>query len=207
MNVLRREPAIHFRRPGAGRPRPPREPLADPRVPAVALAFLIAAAALAAGQGPGETRRASGPSLSRGDLSGIWEVRINAGLVGPSLLCRVVPELSTTELDTVPRARNLKELIYAVIPDSSVEWFDSVCEPVFSGENGNQVSGDCLIPLVWASPCNLEADLSFEGALDQEGRFTCVGLGDVTLLGPGLCPKTTCPGEILIVARRVGAVP
>jgi hypothetical protein len=170
------------------------------------VSLLVLAATPAGGQG---TRPASDPAQGRGprDLSGIWEVKITAGLVGTSLLCRVVPELSTTELDTVPRARNLKELIYAVIPDTSIAWFDSVCEPVFSGDNGEQVSGDCLIPLVWASPCNLEADLSFEGALDREGRFTCIGLGDVSLGGPGLCPKTTCPGEILIVARRVGAVP
>jgi hypothetical protein len=141
------------------------------------------------------------------DLSGIWEVTITGGLTGSSLLCRIVPALNMTEVDTVFAARSLEELVYAVIPDSSIAWFDAVCDPVFSGGAGDTVSGSCRIPLVYANPCTLVGDITFDGALEGDHAFAADADGEVTLGGPGICPKTTCPCELKIMAQRIGDLP
>jgi hypothetical protein len=139
------------------------------------------------------------------DLSGIWEVRVTANVVeGGSFLCGAVPELNQTQVDTVIKASNLKELLYAVIPDSSRAWFDSVCDPVFTGD---QVRATCRIPLTYARPCGLVSDVTFQGQLTGDTRFAGTGEADVTTGGPGLCPQATCPGQIRITARRIGGVP
>jgi hypothetical protein len=138
------------------------------------------------------------------DLSGIWQVRVTGTMVGTSLLCQAVPNLNYTQLDTVLKARNLKELFYAVVPDTSRAWFDSVCDPVFDGD---QVIGTCRIPLTYARPCVLTADVTFRGRLTGDTSFTGEGQAEVVTGGPGFCPKATCPGELRVVARRVGDVP
>jgi hypothetical protein len=161
------------------------------RAPVLALAIGLAAAS---------------PALAR-DLSGVWQTRITGGLIGESLLCQVVPELDRTQVDTVLTARNLSELMRAIIPDSSRTWFDSVCEPDFHGSAGDSLSGHCRIPAIYAKPCTLVGELDFRGRLHADQRFEGTGTGDVTLGGPGLCPKASCPGELRIVARRIGPVP
>jgi hypothetical protein len=148
----------------------------------------------------------AGPAKKR-DLSGVWQTRITGGLVGDYFLCQVVPELDRTQVDTVRTAHNLRELMQAIIPDSARTWFDSVCEPTFHGTRGDSLTGRCRIPAVYAKPCNLVGDLSFHGRLHTDDRFEGSGTGDVTLGGPGLCPKSACPGELRIVARRIGPVP
>jgi hypothetical protein len=160
-----------------------------------ALAALLTALALAA----------SGAAAR--DLSGVWQTRITGGLIGESVLCQMVPELDRTQVDTVLTAHSLKELMRAIIPDTSRTWFDSVCEPTFHGAAGDSLTGHCRIPATYAKPCGLVGDLTFHGSLHGDGQFIGMGTGDVTLGGPGLCPKTGCPGELHIVARRIGPVP
>jgi len=146
-------------------------------------------------------------SAKERDLSGVWETRITGGLVGDSFLCQVVPELDRTQVDTVRTAHSLRELMQAIIPDSARTWFDSVCEPTFHGTAGDSLTGRCQIPAIYAKPCNLVGDLAFQGRLHGDDRFAGSGTGDVTLGGPGLCPKSSCPGELRILARRIGPVP
>jgi len=149
---------------------------------------------------------AAGVASAR-DLSGVWQTRITGDLVGDSFLCQVVPNLDQTQVDTVRTATNLKELMQAIIPDSSRTWFDSVCEPTFHGARGDSLTGHCRIPAVYAKPCTLVGDLTFHGRLQTDDYFQGVGSGDVTLGGPGMCPKTGCPGELHIVARRIARLP
>jgi hypothetical protein len=149
-----------------------------------------------------------GPDAALGrDLSGVWQTRITGELVGESFLCQVVPNLDRTQVDTVRTATNLKELMQAIIPDSSRTWFDSVCEPAFHGAHGDSLTGACRIPAVYAKPCTLVGDLTFHGRLRSDDRFEGFGKGDVTLGGPGMCPKSSCPGELHIVATRIARLP
>jgi len=141
------------------------------------------------------------------DLSGVWQTRITGELVGESLLCQVVPNLDRTQVDTVRTASSLKELMQAIVPDSARTWFDSVCEPSFHGAAGDSLTGRCRIPAVYAKPCTLVGDLTFHGRLHGDDRFEGFGKGDVTLGGPGMCPKSGCPGELHIVARRIARLP
>lgn len=144
------------------------------------------------------------PARPARNLSGIWEVHLTGSLLGPSLLCRAVPALDYSQRDTVLAARNLEELLYAVVPDSALTWFDAICEPVFDGD---AVSGTCRVPLSYARPCTLVADLTFHGRLTGDRDFAGEGESVVTTGGPGLCPKASCPGQLRIVARRVADVP
>jgi len=167
----------------------------------------LAGVCLAAGGAASAPKTASPPSPASSvprDLSGIWEVRVTASLIGSSLLCRAVPQLNQTQLDTVLKARNLKELFYAVIPDSSRAWFERVCEPSFAGD---LMRGTCRIPLTYANPCGLVADVTFRGQLRSDRDFAGEGDASVTTGGPGLCPQATCPGQVRIIARRVADVP
>lgn len=151
--------------------------------------------------------RAADPPASSGkgqDLSGVWQVKLTGTLGGPSLLCQAVPPLNMSWRDTVQSARNLRELLYAVVPDSARTWFDRVCTPRFSGD---RVVAACRIPLTYAKPCLLTANMTFQGTLASGSQVTGLGTGDVTLGGPGLCPEASCPGEIELVATRVGPVP
>ena len=149
---------------------------------------------------------APGAALGR-DLSGVWQTRITGELIGESFLCQVVPNLDRTQVDTVRTATNLKELMQAIIPDSSRTWFDAVCEPAFHGSGGDSLTGNCQIPAVYAKPCTLVGDLTFHGRLHSDDRFEGFGKGDVTLGGPGMCPKSSCPGKLHIVARRIARLP
>jgi len=137
----------------------------------------------------------------------VWQTRITGQLVGDSFLCQVVPDLDRTQVDTVRTATNLKDLMRAIIPDSSRTWFDSVCEPTFHGASGDSLTGSCRIPAVYAKPCTLVGDLTFHGRLRSDDHFEGFGTGDVSLGGPGMCPKTACPGELRIVARRIARLP
>ncbi len=168
------------------------------------LALGLITAAFAGSTKPAAPAGAAKAPVKARDLSGVWQVHVTGGLVGSSLLCQAVPELNQTQLDTVLKARNLKELFYAVVPDSARAWFDSVCEPIFEGD---QVRGTCRIPLTYASPCGLIADLTFHGRLVGDTSFTGEGQAQVNTGGPGLCPEATCPGELRVIARRIGDVP
>jgi hypothetical protein len=141
------------------------------------------------------------------DLSGVWEVKVTGAIEGSTLLCRVVPPFNHTQLDTVPRASSLEELFHALVPPSSRDWLDSVCDPVFYGPRGDSLRGTCQIPLTYAKPCRLVSDIQFRGHLASADRFTGQGSGDVELGGPGLCPVSSCPGSIQVTARRLGPVP
>jgi hypothetical protein len=167
---------------------------------------ILSASSLAADdpKTPAPRSPAGTPSAPPRDLSGIWDVRVTATVVGSALLCRAVPELHQSQLDTVLKARNLKELFYAVIPDTSRAWFDSVCKPTFSGD---MMWGTCRIPITYANPCDLVADVAFRGQLRNDREFTGEGNANVTTGGPGLCPEATCPGQVRIVARRVADLP
>jgi hypothetical protein len=176
-------------------------------LPLVLLAVIAAESAFATPPAaPGPTGSAAAqPSGGKGqDLSGVWQVRLTGTLVGPSLLCQAVPPLNMSWRDTVLSAHNLRELLYAVVPDSARTWFDRVCAPRFSGD---QVAAACRIPLTYAKPCILTSNMTFHGAVTGGIQFTGKGQGDVTLGGPGLCPEASCPGEIDLVATRVGPVP
>lgn len=182
----------------------------------LAAACALLALCLAAGGGgseasepkakPGAKPAASpkAPAKPVRNLSGIWEVHLTGTLVGPSLLCRAVPALDYTQRDTVLAARNLEELLYAVVPDSALVWFDVVCDPIFDGD---AVSGTCRVPLIYARPCTLLADLTFHGRLTGDRDFAGAGESVVTTGGPGLCPKASCPGQLRIVAHRIADVP
>ena len=132
---------------------------------------------------------------------------MTGGAEGSTLLCRVVPPFNHAQLDTVERASSLEELFHALVPDNSRAWLNSVCDPVFFGPRGDSLRGTCDIPLTYAKPCRLVADIQFRGRLVAADRFEGRGGGDVTLGGPGLCPATACPGTVQIVARRLGPVP
>jgi hypothetical protein len=149
---------------------------------------------------------APGAAAAR-DLSGIWEVKVTGTIEGSTLLCRVVPPFNHTQLDTVARAGSLEELFHALVPPSSRDWLDSVCDPVFYGPGGDSLRGTCQIPLTYAKPCRLVADVEFRGRLTSADRFAGQGGGDVELGGPGMCPASACPGTIQVVARRLGPVP
>ena len=164
-------------------------------------AIVLLAAALAAA--PGNAAE-PGASAKGQDLSGVWQVKLTGNLIGPSLLCQAVPPLNMSWRDTVLSARNLRELFYAVVPDSARPWFDRVCSPRFTGDT---VTAACRIPLTYARPCVLTADIAFNGKLALGTQVTGRGTGDVVLGGPGLCPAASCPGEIDLVATRVGPVP
>jgi len=161
----------------------------------------ILLAALAAGPG---IAAEPGSSTQGQDLSGIWQVKLTGNLIGPSLLCQAVPPLNMSWRDTVLAAGTLRELFTAVVPDSARPWFDRVCTPRFSGDT---VSAACRIPLTYAKPCVLTADITFHGKLAHGTQVTGRGTGDVALAGPGLCPAASCPGEINLVATRIGPVP
>ncbi len=147
------------------------------------------------------------PAAAPRDLSGIWEVKVTGSIEGSTLLCRVVPPFNHAQLDTVERASSLEELFHALVPPSSREWLDSVCDPVFYGARGDSLRGTCQIPLTYAKPCRLVADIQFRGHLAAPDRFEGQGGGDVEMGGPGMCPVTACPGTIQIAARRLGPVP
>jgi len=165
-----------------------------------AIAVLVALLAAA----PGHAAE-PGASASKGrDLSGVWQVKLTGHLTGPSLLCQAVPPLNMSWRDTVLSARDLRELLYAVVPDSSRLWFDRVCAPRFTGD---QVAATCRIPLTYAKPCALTANMTFHGTLAEGTQVTGRGTGDVALGGPGLCPTASCPGEIDFVATRISPVP
>jgi hypothetical protein len=166
--------------------------------PVVAVLVALLAAA------PGRAAE-SGKNASTGrDLSGVWQVKLTGNLTGASLLCQAVPPLNMSWRDTVLSARDLRELLHAVVPDSSRLWFDRVCAPRFTGD---QVAATCRIPLTYAKPCILTANMTFQGTLAQGTQVTGRGTGDVALGGPGLCPAASCPGEIDFVVTRIAPVP
>ncbi len=144
------------------------------------------------------------PGTRTEDLSGIWEVRLNGKLVGSSLLCQAVPPLNLSWRDTVSSARNLEELVDALVPDSSRVWFDRACRPRYKG---NTVAASCRIPMTYAQPCVLVADIEFNGVMRDHDHVSGTGGGDVSLAGTGVCPQASCPSEITLVAHRVGPVP
>lgn len=163
---------------------------------------LVLLAALAAG--PGRAAEPGSISSPGQDLSGVWQVKLTGHMTGSSLLCQVVPPLNMSWRDTVLSARTLRDLLYAVVPDSARPWFDQVCTPRFTGDT---VAAACRIPLTYAKPCILTANMTFHGTLASGKQVTGRGTGDVALGGPGLCPAASCPGEIDFVATRIGPVP
>ncbi len=165
------------------------------------LALVPAVPGTAGGTESGATQSAGAQNQ---DLSGVWEIKLDGKLAGPSLLCQAVPPLNLSWRDTVLAARNLEELIEAIVPDSERAWFDRACKPRYAG---NTVVASCRFPLVYAKPCVLNADIIFHGALRDSNHVSGQGGGDVAVTGPGFCPETTCPGEIHLAATRVGPVP
>ncbi|MGD8396213.1 MAG: hypothetical protein PVF43_12140 [Candidatus Eiseniibacteriota bacterium] len=148
------------------------------------------------------------PAVARAadtDLSGVWEVRIDAR-TDPGFPCGLVPDLVESYVDTVRSAHSLAELVTAVVPDSLAAAFDGYCRVLPAGHTQAAVAVHCDIPLVLAAPCSLRVAFEVVTVLAGADSVSGGGRATATLHGSGFCPRARCPGSIVLVLERTAAI-
>ncbi len=136
------------------------------------------------------------------DLSGIWQVTVEAEADSRQLLCGMLPAFAQTFVDTVQQASSAAELIAAIIPDTLQAEYALVCQT--TAVDADRVHVACTIPIDVLEPCALVVAFRWDGALIHPDTLAGGGEGNAQLSG-GYCPRTGCPGRLDVQAVRLAA--